>query len=554
MNHPTPAIATERSARRLPRLALILFCAAYVLPGLVGRAPWRNADITAFGFMSSIANGLSSWWHPTIAGIPAEGALLPYWIGALFIKALPFADPAFAARLPFALALAGVLILTWYSSFHLARTDAAQPVVFAFGGEAHAVDYARALADGSLLALIASLGLLRLGHETTPELFQLLATSLLQYGLAAAPFRPGKARLAVLLALPVLGISGAPAMAVAFGLLGALICYRSSFEQVHRLVIWLLAAAVLAALTAWGVGAWVWRVVVPVSGLDLLTHMLKLFAWFAWPAWPLALWTLWRWRSYWQRRHVMVPTVCVAVPLLTSVLMGASDLALLLALPSLAVLAAFALPTLRRSMAAAIDWFSVFFFSACALIAWLYYTGMHLGVPAWAWHGVQRLYAGFEPQFGVIALFFGSAGTLAWIWLVRWRTAKHQPALWKSLVLPAAGVALCWLLWMSLWLPLADYVRSDRPLMQALQAHLPARLNCVAAPGMSLPYLASMELQSAWTWRVDAVTPVASSHCDYLVQQADGTGRYGIEGWQLIARLRHPGDRDAPDTLLYRRP
>lgn len=553
MNLPTPAIATERSAIRLPRLALILFCAAYVLPGLFGRAPWRNADITAFGFMASIANGLSSWWHPSIAGVSAEGALLPYWIGALFIKVMPFADPAFAARLPFVLALIGVLVLTWYSSFHLSRTNAAQPVAFAFGGEAHAVDYARALADGSLLALIASLGLLRLGHETTPELSQLLATSLLLYGLAAAPFKFTKARLAVLLALPALAVSGAPAMAMAFGLLGALICYRSSYEQVHRLVIWLLGASALGALAAWGVGAWGWRVAIPISGLDLLSHMLKLLAWFTWPAWPLALWTLWRWRSYWQRRHIIVPASCAAVAMVTSVLMAGSDLALLLSLPPMAVLAAFALPTLRRSVAAAIDWFSVFFFSVCALIGWTYYSGMHLGVPAWASAGVKRLYSGFEPQFGFFALFVGTAGTLAWIWLVRWRTAKHQPALWKSLVLPAAGVALCWLLWMSLWLPLADYVKSDRPLMEQLQTRLPARFNCIAAPGLSLPYLAAMELQGAWTWKVDGVTPLSSSRCDYLVQQAVGQGTHNIKGWQLITQLRHPGDRDAANTLLYHR-
>ncbi|MDP1153912.1 hypothetical protein, partial [Klebsiella pneumoniae] len=78
---------------------------------------------------------------------------------------------------PYALVLVGVLIAVWYACFHLARTEAAQPVAFAFGGEAQAVDYARALADGALLALMASLGLLRLGHETTPELVQLLAVS-----------------------------------------------------------------------------------------------------------------------------------------------------------------------------------------------------------------------------------------------------------------------------------------------------------------------------------------------------------------------------------------
>ena len=104
MNLPTPAIVAERGAQRLPRLALLLFCAAYVLPGLFGRDPWRNADLSSFGFMASIAQGHASWWQPAIAGIPAEGGPMPYWLGALAIKAMPFADAAFAARLPFTLA------------------------------------------------------------------------------------------------------------------------------------------------------------------------------------------------------------------------------------------------------------------------------------------------------------------------------------------------------------------------------------------------------------------------------------------------------------------
>jgi hypothetical protein len=47
---PTPALVTQRRAA-LPRLALLLLCAAYLLPGLFGRDPWRHADITAFGYM-----------------------------------------------------------------------------------------------------------------------------------------------------------------------------------------------------------------------------------------------------------------------------------------------------------------------------------------------------------------------------------------------------------------------------------------------------------------------------------------------------------------------
>jgi len=62
--------------RRLPRIALLLLCAAYLMPGLLGRGPWKSADITAFGYMVNMAEGRTSWFAPAIAGLPSDGALL----------------------------------------------------------------------------------------------------------------------------------------------------------------------------------------------------------------------------------------------------------------------------------------------------------------------------------------------------------------------------------------------------------------------------------------------------------------------------------------------
>ena len=74
------------------------------------------------------------------------------------------------------------------------------------------------MADGALLALIATLGLLQLGHETTPELAQLCRVALFLYGAGRGAVPPLAVRaLAVLVALPLLAASGAPAMALALG-------------------------------------------------------------------------------------------------------------------------------------------------------------------------------------------------------------------------------------------------------------------------------------------------------------------------------------------------
>ncbi len=547
MNLPTPAVVAERSTHPIPRWALLLLCAAYVLPGLFGRDPWRNADLTAYGFIASIAQGHAPWLQPAIAGLPADGGLLPYWVGAVGIKLLPFLDPSVAARIPFGLMLAAVLALVWYSCLHLARTDAAQPVAFAFGGEAHAVDYARAMADGCLLALIASLGLLRLGHEITPEILQLLGITLFVYSLAALPFRLWKARAAMFAALPILATSGAPAVALALAIGALWLCYRSTYEDARKFLPWILGAMALAALVAWPMHGWAWRV--RASERSVL-DWLRLVGWFCWPAWPLAAWSLWRWRAHLMRRHLSVPLLASVVPLAASLLMGADDRAMLLALPPLAVLASFALPTFQRSASALLDWFSVFFFSAGAIFLWLYYTAIQIGWPAKLLANVRKLAQGYEPEFGLLSFVLAVLGTLAWLWLVRWRTARHRHALWKSLALPAGGVALAWLLAMTLGLHTLNYARSNKPLVDRIAAHLPAQPECIAAPGLPTHALAALEFQGHW--RVEATQALDRTRCPIAISvQAESTPM-PPSGWKVLGVVRRPTDRSGTYLVMQK--
>ena len=550
MNSPNPALVTHRAAQRLPRLALLLFCAAYVLPGLFGRDPWKSADITAFGYMVNIAHGRTSWLEPTVGGLPADSALLPYWIGAAFIRALdPWVDPAFAARIPFALLLALVLVLVWYATYCYARSEAAQPLPLAFGGEATPIDYARAIADGALLALIASLGLLQLGHETTPELAQLASVALYLYALAAMSMHPRRARVALLVALPALAASGAPSIAVVLGVVGAVLCRVSTEGELRVASGWIVVSALASALLAAALGAWGWRVGTYQSSAQAL-GLLKQLVWFTWPAWPLALWTLWRWRARLSSRHIMFPLGCVVVSLAACIAMGGSDRALMLGLPPLAVLAAFALPTLQRSTAAAIDWFSVFFFSIAALTIWVVYVSMQTGVPAKPAANIARLAPGYATTFSLVALVFAAAATLAWLWLVHWRTRRSRHPLWKSMVLPASGVSLCWLLVMTLLLPPLDQARGYRSLIGRIAQQVP-REACIAAPGMPRGEVVALEYLGGF--RVDALTPESATRCDYLLlletrQKPEKVGA----GWRLVTRERR-NTSEEEITAVYRR-
>ncbi len=550
MNTPNPALVTQREAKRLPRIPLLLLCAAYLVPGLFGRDPWKAADISAFGFMLSIAEGRSAWWSPTLGGLPPESALLPYWIGAVFIKLFgPWLGAPLAARIPFAILLGFVLMLTWYAAYHLARTEAAQPLPLAFGGEATSTDYARAIADGALLALIATLGLLQLGHETTPEIVQLTAAALYLYALACSPFRERASRVAVLCALPVLAASGAPSVAIGLGVVGLVASARSHYGELNRFAWWIVAAMLLASAVAALMSAWAWRVLA-LHSLQQVGSLMRLLVWFTWPAWLLALWTLWRWRRQLSRRHLSVPWGCATVGLVACIAMDSSDRALMLSLPALAVLAAFALPTLQRATSAAIDWFSIFFFSGAAVTVWVVYIALQTGFPSQPAANVAKLAPGYESTFSALALIVALLASAAWVWLVRWRTGRNRHPLWKSLVLPASGVALCLLLLMTLLLPLFDYARSYRVQIERIARHVP-RSDCVATLDVPRAQIAALEYFGGF--RVQAVNAPRKAHCRWLlVLETRDHPRREVPDWQWIASERRPTDRNEA-TSIFRR-
>jgi 4-amino-4-deoxy-L-arabinose transferase-like glycosyltransferase len=544
----------------LPRWALALFCGAYILAGFLGRDPWKSADITAFGTMLQLAQGEVAWLVPQgPADHGGYDSLLPFWLGALAIRALPFLDAAFASRLPFMALLGLTLASTWYAVYHLARSPQAQPVAFAFGGEADPRGYARALADASVLALLACLGLAQLSHETTPALAQLGFSALLLYGLARPP-RRAKALLTAL-ALVGLALSGAPTVALLLGLGTCVIelMHRRRGEAEHapspHWPLTLMALTLGSVSLAWLLGLWHWRIDLEPWGQAVrdksLFSLVRLFIWFMWPAWPLALWTLWQWRRQLASRHVAIPLWFVTVIIASTLLTTASDRGLLLSLPALASLAAFSLPTLRRSVSALIDWFTLIFFSICGITIWVIWIAMQTGVPPKPAANVAKLAPGFEPSFSGAALIVALVASLGWAFLVRWRAGRHRSALWKSLALPAGGATLCLVLLMSLWLPLLDYGRGYQPLVRQVLEHID-RQTCVETRGLStahqtaLRYHGGLQLKPAGA-QVQCPTLLVGRHAqERFSREFDSTA------WMPVGVARRPTEK-VDDLLIYRR-
>ena len=563
LQRPTPAIVPALAARRLPRAILLLLGLVYLLPGLLGRQPWRGPDLAAFGVMLDMARNSGHWLQPQVLGEPAAiQAWLPYWLGAASIQLLPDLPVELAARLPYGLLLALTLACTWGATYHLARLPAAQPLAFAFGGEAKPDDYARALADAALLALIASLGLAQLVHETTPDAAQLACSALLLYACARLASPDSGSRWlgasAWWLGAAGLALCGAPWVGLILGagwLLWSLACggRNPQGERDLLLIAFCASGTLLAGLLAW-------QLELP-RRLDRLGDLSiwsdaehwrrygRLLLWFSWPSGLLALLTVWRWRQQLRSAHLLLPIWFVLVAMGSCWLLDVSDRALLLALPGLACLAAFAMPTLSRSVTALVDWFALLFFTGCAFLIWFYWFAIQTGHPARPAANVLRLVPGFEPDIDPALLIPALLGTLAWLGALAWRLGRYRPALWKGLVLSAGGSTLCWLLLMTLWLPALNYGLGQAPISRRIAALAPAG-SCALVHGLSQSQIAG--LQHHGGLRLERARRGARSDCLLLVVEPDAQASLAhsvdLSQWRALRKV--PRLRENRDGLL----
>ena len=176
---------------------------------------------------------------------------------------------------------------------------------------------------------------------------------------------------------------------------------------------------------------------------------------------------------------------------------------------------------------------------------------MQTGVPPQPAANVARLAPGFEPSFSIVSFLIATFATLAWTWLVKWRVGRHRAAIWKSLVLPAGGAALCWLLLMTLWLPLLDFARSYTSLVQRV-AVLVQQPRCVETFGLDRGQIAAFQIHG----HLSLIPTGPQASCEWLLVDRDATNTLpqavNLRQWMPQDFKHRPSDRD-DDVLLFKR-
>jgi 4-amino-4-deoxy-L-arabinose transferase-like glycosyltransferase len=559
---------TASATRALPRWLLLTLCIVYAAFGLFGRDPWKNEDAAGFGVMWTMARGdLHDWLLPNLAGklIPVDGAV-GYWLGAASIRLFaPWVDAADASRIATLVLFCATCAFVWYGAYLLGRRPEVQPFKYAFGGEPEPRDYGRTLADGALLILLASFGLAERGHESTPQVAQLASMGMAVYGLVRGLDKPLQGALWWGVAVGLVALTGNPLLAAALiaGTVLLMIAVpdaRSKWLPIVGLPLALVLAGLwpYSALKAfpddapWFIKEWIDTSInrfSPPPG-HVAIYALKNLPLFTWPAWPLALWAWFSWAGFRRRAHIGIPMAVIVPVLVLAVLQSHQTNRLyMLLLPALAVLAAFALPTLKRGAINAFDWFAVLSFTILGVFVWLVWLAAQTGFPHPLARNLARLVPGFVPHFGVLSFACAIAATVCWFALVRWRIARHPKVLWRSVVLSSAGTTLMWVLLMTLWLPMVNYSRTYRDVALQIAEHLPDDYTCISPVRLGDAQLASFAYFADMQFSF-------SQDCDVLLRQDThdfiAPSPMLNYAWKLVWEGRRAADRDERFRLYVR--
>ena len=516
--------------------ALFLLCLAWLLPGLIGHAPWKGVDASYFVRFLSVWQ-LGDWLLPGAA----KDAFPPLYLWVATVTAwiaspiLPLHD---GARLATGVFVAIALFFTARAAAALYGNDHRWPAA---------------------LALLGCVGLLLRGHEINAYTAQLAGVAMVLDGLARLPqqHRHGwtlAAGLSVMLLAT--GLVEALALALLAAALPVLIPVYRQRPVLRGLMLGLLAAIALAAL--W-LGVLWFRDETLASALQLQrwpvwsdsgdikpSYVMSVMPWYLWPAWPLAAWALYRMRRDWRAPTSLLPLFVLLV--LFAVFSGSinpdEDKLLALTVPT-AILAAAGVMSLRRGAAYAFLWFSVMLFGFLGLVFWLYWSAHDLGFPARLAQRLARLGVEDIGNLRVLPFLLGLLITATWVtFLARLERSPYRPLLVWS-----AGMTFIWILLLTLFLGVFDARLSYTRIGVALKNQVPEN-TCINARGMGPQARALLAYHSE---RDIKAIPVKA--CNWLlVQRKRQQPPPDLAAhWVLNREIVRPGDRDYYFQLYARR-
>jgi 4-amino-4-deoxy-L-arabinose transferase-like glycosyltransferase len=522
---------------RRPGLVTALLCVAWMLPGLLGRDPWKPDEAYVFGVVHHMVLS-GDWLVPAIAGEPFLSAPPLYYASAALV------GQALAALLPLHDGARLVNVLYGAATFWFTA------------GAARELDR-----DGrswvAPLLLLGCVGLVQPAHLLVPDNALLTAFAMAMYASGLARRRAVAAGVllgaAVGLAFLSKGAVSAAMLALAVVLVPFLVQDARRTLALKALPVALAVATALVAVWPWALHArepslvaqwWASDLARLTGGTRVPTarasplYYVAAIPWFAWPVLPFAAWTLWKERTGLRSAEIGIPLAfAVATALVLSASFDARELYALPLLVPLALLAQRGIATVPRGTNYAFFWFSIAFFLFFVCVVWFYWVAVDFGVPERLARHMDRMEPGYVPAASLWRAAPAAVLTLAWfVGLFNIRRSPERPFLAWS-----AGAVAFWGVLMTLMVGWIDNAKSYREMIASLQASLPARYDCIAGLALGESQRALMLYHGGIVVRQVKVGEDPAV-CDLLL--SEGTVDRGLlpSPWEMVWEGHRAGD------------
>ena len=557
---------TAAATTSIPRIIIFALTLVYGLAGLFARDPWKNEDAIGFGAMWTLHHGKAvDWIVPHLAGRDFSlGAPLPYWLGASLMEIFgPWIGFTNAARLYSALCFFAAALAIWYATYLLGRRQEVQPIELAVGGQPSRKSYGMTLADGALLIFLACIGLAQRAHETTPMMAQMMGISIVLYGTVRGLDKPWQGGLWTGLGIAIVALSSNLTLSLMIVISTIIAVIASNAKLRFR---WTLTSITLGLI---GFAIWPslwylsdltpewrhiaqagWRNWPPMRttpSIDSLSFLSVNFWAYAWPVWPLAIISLGHWTrvkesGQWRAPHLCIPlSIMLGCFIYVLFRLEANEHDLIILIPSMAIIAAFSLPILKRSVISFIDWFAMFSFSLIAIAIWIIWLAKVTGYPESTAANIARVLPGFEGQFDYFSFVVALVITSIWLAIVRWRTSRAPKEIWRCLIISASGTTLMWVLLMTLWLPTINYAKTYRNVASGLSQIMQQHMGCIDTTNIGLAQLASFDYFTRLPLRDDPSCNLILTHSS---AEAKAYGSLNSKKLELLWEDRRVSDRD----------
>lgn len=557
---------TAAATTSIPRIIIFALTLVYGLAGLFARDPWKNEDAIGFGAMWTLHHGKAvDWIVPHLAGRDLSlGAPLPYWLGASLMEIFgPWIGFTNAARLYSALCFFAAALAIWYATYLLGRRQEVQPIELAVGGQPSRKSYGMTLADGALLIFLACIGLAQRAHETTPMMAQMMGISIVLYGTVRGLDKPWQGGLWTGLGIAIVALSSnlTLSLIVVSSTIIAVIASNAKLRfrwTLTSITLGLIGFAIWPSLWYLGHLTPEWRHIAEAGwrnwppmrttpSMDSLSFLSVNFWAYAWPVWPLAIISLGHWTRVKEAGQWRAPHLCIPLSLMLGCFiyvlfrLQANEHDLIILIPSMAIIAAFSLPILKRSIISFIDWFAMFSFSLIAIAIWIIWLAKVTGYPESTASNIARVLPGFEGQFDYFSFVIALLITGIWLAIVRWRTSRAPKEIWRCLIISASGTTLMWVLLMTLWLPTINYAKTYRNVASGLSQIMKQHTGCIDTTNIGLAQLASFDYFTRLPLRDDPSCNLILTHSS---AEAKAYGSLNSKQLELLWEDRRVSDRD----------